>query len=158
MVGIARVIRWHTDRPFRGRGAGNERTWVRDTGKRSRPGNRKCDASATPAVFVGESARANAKGMNAAETARAGTKGVRQRATSADAVRGFLFGQTSCRKRSSRFARVKRSFRPYDYIPDRPRRSNNATHPAPFPPLSMLPCVGVVASLAIDFHTFYQRR
>ena len=40
-------------------------------------GNRKCDASATPAVFVGKPARANAKGTNAVETARAGTKGVR---------------------------------------------------------------------------------
>lgn len=55
----------------------NERTWVRDMSERSRAGNRKCDASATPAVFVGKPARANAKGMNAAETARAGTKGVR---------------------------------------------------------------------------------
>lgn len=44
------------------------------------------------------------------ETARAGMKGVRQRAVSADAVQGFLFGQTSCRKRSSGFTQGKCSF------------------------------------------------
>lgn len=72
-------------------------------------GDQKCNAGSVPTVFVGELMRANAKGMNVVETAR-GMKGVRQRAVSADAVQGFLFGQTSCRKRSSGFTQGKCSF------------------------------------------------
>lgn len=63
-------------------------------------GDQKCNAGSVPTVFVGELVRANAKGMSVVETARAlAWKGVRQRVVSADAVQGFLFGQTSCRKR-----------------------------------------------------------
>lgn len=51
--------------------------------------HQKCSAGPAPTVFVGELARANAKGMNAVETALVGIKGVRQRATSADVVPGL---------------------------------------------------------------------